>query len=179
MYPEAQRILVIDDDAERRQLSVRVLSEEGFAVTAVAEGFSAIRAADRRRFALAVAALELPGTLDGEATIRHIRARQPWLKALLTGDVAARPCWRARGCDDFIAAPFRRRDLLGCVFELLQREPGREPAGRRDYRRRRLEAAVAGPKAMLALRAPLFLEFTEGATGTDQSAHSGVSNYQE
>ena len=121
MYPEAQRILVIDSDAERRQRSARLLGDEGFAVTTVADGFSAILAAKDHPFALAVTAMALPGTLDGPATVRQIRARQPWLKALFTGDAAERPWCPAAGCDDFIAAPFHRRDLLGGVFELLQR----------------------------------------------------------
>jgi DNA-binding response OmpR family regulator len=126
MYPEAQRILVIDCDAERRQRSARLLGDEGFAVTAVAEGFSAIRAAGRCRFSLVVAAVVLPGTLDGLATVRQMRARQPWLRALFTGDAAQRPWLPVAGSDDFIAAPFHRRDLLGCAFELLQRhEAGR------------------------------------------------------
>ena len=133
MYPEAQQIIVIDSDERRRQLSARVLGEEGFAVTAVAEGFSAIRAAGRCRFALALAAVQLPGTIDGPTTVRQVRARQPWLKALFTGDVAGRPWWPDPYCDDFIAAPFHRRVLLGCVFELLQREVGH--TSRRDRSR--------------------------------------------
>src|SRR5437763_14688448 len=88
MPPEAQPILVIDYDAERRTLAQQILAEDGFAVTAVADGFSAIRIAGGRRFALALAAVELPGTLDGPATIRQVRARQPWLRALYTGQVA-------------------------------------------------------------------------------------------
>jgi two-component system phosphate regulon response regulator OmpR len=122
MYPEGQQILVIDDDERRRQLIERILADEGFAVTVVAEGFSAIRAASSGRFALAIAALGLPGTLDGPATLRQLRARQPRLKALFTGDVANWPRHPSHFCDDFIPAPFHRRDLLGCVFELLQRE---------------------------------------------------------
>src|SRR6266481_3021818 len=113
MSSEAKQILVIDDDAARRQLSVRILSDEGFAVTAVAEGFSAIRAAGCRRFALTIAAVQLPGTLDGLATVDQLRARQPWLKALFTGDAAQRARWPGPRCDDFIAAPFHRRDLIG------------------------------------------------------------------
>jgi CheY-like chemotaxis protein len=124
MDPEAMQILVIDNDAERRQRSQRVLGEEGFAVTAVADGFSAIRAASSQRFALALAAVQLPGTLDGVTTMRQLRTRQPWLKALFTGNAAGRPRRANPDCDDFIAAPFRRRDLLGGVFELLQREVG-------------------------------------------------------
>ena len=122
MYPDGKQILVIDDNAERRQLSERVLIAEGFAVTAVADGFSAIRAARSGRFVLAIAAVSLPGTLDGPTTMRQLRARQPWLKALFTDEVGCRPRCPESDCDDFIATPFDHRDLLGGVFELLQRE---------------------------------------------------------
>jgi CheY-like chemotaxis protein len=135
MYPDGKHILVVDDDAGRRRLSERVLSAEGFAVTAVPEGLSAIRAAQRGRFALTIAAVSLPGTLDGLATVRQLRARQPWLKALFTGDGAVRPRRSDGDCDDFIPWPFLRRDLLGCVFELLQREVAHGQADRRDYSR--------------------------------------------
>jgi len=134
MYPEGERIVVVDDDAPRRELIERILIEGGFQVTAVAQGFSAIRAAASGRFALAIAAVSLPGTLDGPTTMRQLRGRQPWLKALFTGDVAQGQQRPDRICDDFIAFPFHRRDLLGCVFELLQRDvedgqPGRNRAG--------------------------------------------------
>ena len=135
MYPEGQQILVIDDDAQRRQLIERILIDEGFAVTAVAQGFAAIRAAASGRFALAIAAVSLPGTLDGPTTMRQLRGRQPWLKALFTGDVAQWPQRPDGICDDFIPAPFHRRDLLGCVFELLQREGLQGESGRRDRSR--------------------------------------------
>ena len=121
MYPEGQHILVIDSEPRRRQMAERILSEEGFVVTGVGEGFSALRAAAGSRFALAVAAVQLPGTLDGVETMRQIRTRQPWLRALFTDAAAARPRGIDRDRDDFIAAPFVRRELIGCVFELLQR----------------------------------------------------------
>jgi DNA-binding response OmpR family regulator len=102
-------------------------------VTAVAEGFSAVRAAADHRFALAVVAVDLPGVLDGVATLRQMRGRQPRLRALFTGDPTRRPPRLDADRDDFIGAPFQRRELLGCVFELLQREPlfgaGRNLAG--------------------------------------------------
>ena len=122
MYPQGMHLLLIDGDAERRHHCERVLAEEGFAVAAVAEGFSAIRAAARGRFALAVIAVDLPGTLDGVATLRQLRARQPSLRALFTGDPAARPPRLDSDRDDFIGAAFHPHELRGCVFELLQRE---------------------------------------------------------
>jgi hypothetical protein len=95
----------------------------------VAEGFSAIRAAAGCRFVMAVAELHLPGSLDGAVTLRQIRMRQPGLKALFVGAAAARPHWLDADREDFIAAPMQRRDMLGCVFELLQRETARTRTG--------------------------------------------------
>jgi two-component system phosphate regulon response regulator OmpR len=122
MYPDGQSVLIVDHDLSRRQSIERILGEEGFVVTAVSEGFAALRAAGKRRFALIIAAVDLPGTLDGITTVRRLRARQPRLKALFTGEFARGPRWSSRDCDEFIAAPFHRRELLGCVFELLQRD---------------------------------------------------------
>ncbi|HVC55896.1 MAG TPA: response regulator [Stellaceae bacterium] len=135
MYPDGQHILVIDDEAGRRQLCEGVLREAGFAVIAVSESVSAIRAAASRRFMLVLAAVDLPGTLDGLVTVRQIRARQPWLRALFVGEVAQRPLLRTRGRDDFIPSPFNHRDLLGCVFELMNREVAPLPDEPRASRR--------------------------------------------
>ena len=132
MYPGEQHILVVDHNPVRRQLIERVLKAEGLVVIAVAEGFSAIRAAGRQAFSLIVAALDLPGTLDGLETVRQARKLQPRLKALFIGAGALAPRQAMGEFDDFIPAPFRRRELIGCVFELLQREfvPGADEFGR-------------------------------------------------
>ena len=122
MYPEGQNVLVVDHDLARRQSIERILTEEGFSVTAVSGGFAAVRSAKTKRFALIITAIELPGTLDGATTVRRLRAKQPWVKALFTGTASPGPRWNNRDSDEFIAAPFHRRELLGCVFELLQRD---------------------------------------------------------
>ena len=71
MYPEGQDILVVHNDPARRALIERILRQEGFQVTAASEGFGALRAAGAQRFALIVAAVELPGSLDGMTTVRQ------------------------------------------------------------------------------------------------------------
>ena len=125
MYPEGREILVVDDNRERREHIARILADEGFTVAAAAEGLSALRVAGAKRFALAIAAVRLPGLLDGPTTLRQVRARQPGLRVLYIDDYAALPEHRNPDTDDFIAAPFERRELLGCVFELLQRGDAR------------------------------------------------------
>jgi two-component system, OmpR family, response regulator len=128
MYVEDKHILVVDSN-ERRRLTEEMLSDEGFAVTAVAEGFSAIRAASTSRFALAIVAARLPGMLDGATTVRRLRMQQASLKALFVDDAAARPSWYDPARDDFVLAPAGRRELLGCVFEMLERSPERAEVG--------------------------------------------------
>ena len=122
MYPEGQAILVVIDDDERREHVAQLLGDEGFAVTAAAQGLAALRAVRAQRYAMIVAASHLPGSLDGATTVRRARARQPWLKALFIEHSGAR---RSRGnldSDDFICTPFERHELIGCTFELLQRD---------------------------------------------------------
>ncbi len=121
MYPDGQEILVVIDDSKRRDRVARILGDEGFAVTAAAEGLAALRAVGARHYALVVAATRLPGSLDGKTTVRQARTRQPWLKALYIEDRAIRPARDNPDTEDVIAAPFERHELLGCTFELLQR----------------------------------------------------------
>jgi two-component system OmpR family response regulator len=138
MYLDGQDILVVVDDREQRECIAGILAQEGFAVTAAAEGLSALRAANARDYALVVAAARLPGSLDGAATVRQARSRQPWLKALFVEDRTARPAPGDPAADDVIAAPFERHELLGCTFELLHRSNG--------------EAAQLGRRARTGLR---------------------------
>jgi len=120
MYPDGQDILVVVDDRERRERIASILSREGFAVTATAEGLAALRAMAARDYALIVAGARLPGSLDGAATIRQARVRQPWLKALFIADGTARPA-QGDPDTDVIVTPFERHELIGCTFELLHR----------------------------------------------------------
>src|SRR5229473_431319 len=108
MYPDGQEILVVIDDSERRERVARILGNEGFAVTAAAEGLAALRAVGAQRYALVVAATRLPGSLDGKTTVRRARARQPWLKALYIENRMTRPARDNPDTEDVIAAPFER-----------------------------------------------------------------------
>jgi CheY-like chemotaxis protein len=122
MFQDGRAILVVDNLPERRARVACILADEGFAVTPAGEGLSALRALAAQRYSLIIASAGLPGSLDGAATVRRARQRQPWLKALFIAEAAG---WQARGnpdTDDVIAAPFERWEVLGCTFELLQRQ---------------------------------------------------------
>ena len=122
MNPEQRQILVIDGDEGARTLIEQTLAEQGFTVTAVGDGDSALQRIEAKPFALVVAEIRLPGSLDGMTTLQYARAQQPGLKCLFTSEFAPARPWNKVDLDDFIAKPFRRRELVGCVFELIQRD---------------------------------------------------------
>jgi len=125
MFPEDEAILVVDTDGERREAMATMLREEGFPVTLATEGLTALRLVATRRFALVVAAFDLPGTLDGVTTMRQARLRCPGVKFLLVAEPGNWPPRRSRA-DEMIAAPFHRWELLGCIFELIHRAAAAE-----------------------------------------------------
>lgn len=128
MGPVGRSILVVENDERVRAIIEQTLSEEGFAVTAVGDGASALKALEREDFALAVMEVSLPGAIDGIAAARRARAMRPALRCLFTARFPPGSVWDNPDSDDFIARPFDRRELLGCVFELLHRGTPRLPA---------------------------------------------------
>jgi DNA-binding response OmpR family regulator len=133
MYPQGKEILVVVHDSRRREQIACLLTDEGFAVTTAADGLAALRACPERRFGLIVAATDLPGSLDGPGIVRWVRRRQPAMKVLYAGEPVVRPAFGNPDTDDFIAVPFERHELIGCVYELLHRTAAAEAAdlGRR------------------------------------------------
>ena len=128
MYLVEQNILVVDGDETARALIEHTLADQGFAVTVAADGHAALRQIEAKPFAVVIAEIRLPGTLDGFTTVQQARARQPRLKCLLTSRFAPAPPWRKDELDEFIAKPFHPRELLGCVFELIERDAGAQNA---------------------------------------------------
>ena len=64
MNPLQREILVIDGDEGSRDLMGQILAEQGFAVTAVGDGSTALRRIEAKPFALVVAEIRLPGALE-------------------------------------------------------------------------------------------------------------------
>ena len=71
MYPVEQEILVVEGDETARALIEQTLVEQGFAVVAVADGNAALRQIEARPFAVVIAEIGLPGTLDGRRRKRR------------------------------------------------------------------------------------------------------------
>jgi len=115
-------ILIVEDDRDIRDLVTRFLKQNGYRVTAVAEGRAMHKALADGRFDLVILDLMLPGE-DGLTLCRDLRARQtlPVIMVTAKGEETDRIVGLEVGADDYIAKPFNPRELLARIRAVLRR----------------------------------------------------------
>ena len=115
-------VLVVDDDAEIRNLLREYLEKNGYRVTAVADGKGMWAVLELVRADLVVLDLMLPGD-DGLTLCRNLRARSAMPVIMLTarGEETDRIVGLEMGADDYLAKPFNPRELLARIKSVLRR----------------------------------------------------------
>ncbi|HEY4472960.1 MAG TPA: response regulator, partial [Stellaceae bacterium] len=118
-----QRILVIEDTEDNRQIIRDLLTSAGYEMIEAVDGIEGVATAEREKPDLILMDIQLPG-IDGYEATRRIR-KLPELATVpiiavtsyaLSGDEAKT---RAAGCDGYVAKPFSPRQLLAKVREFL------------------------------------------------------------
>jgi two-component system, cell cycle response regulator DivK len=119
----SQRILVIEDQPDNRQILRDLLTSADFEVIEAEDGEAGVAAASAHRPDLILMDIQLPG-IDGYEATRRIRA-DAVLRAIpiiavtsyaLIGDAEKA---RSAGCDAYISKPYSPRQLLAKVREYL------------------------------------------------------------
>ncbi|EIM28823.1 response regulator [Microvirga lotononidis] len=122
---DAPHILIVDDDARIRQMISRYLADEGFQVSAAANGEAMRECLTKSKIDLVLLDLVLPGE-DGFQLAREVRARPSTGKTgiiMLTGrsDMVDMVVGLEVGADDYIAKPFHLREVLARIRSVLRR----------------------------------------------------------
>ncbi len=166
-----QKILVVEDEADIRELLRYNLAQEGFAVEEAGDGAEALDRIGRRAPDLLVLDLMLP-QMSGLELCRRMRsnpetAKLPILVVTAKGAEVDRILGLELGADDYVVKPFSPREVVARVKALLRRaNPASEPASPGTYDRGRLkidfgtyEVFVEGKPRELALREFELLRF--------------------
>ncbi len=126
-------ILIVDDDAEIRDLLARYLEKNGLRATAVGDGRAMWQALAAAVFDLIVLDLMLPGE-DGLTLCRDLRARSDIPVVMLTarGEETDRVVGLEMGADDYLTKPFSARELLARIKSVLRRTRSLPPNLRPD-----------------------------------------------
>jgi CheY-like chemotaxis protein len=117
------RVLIVEDNAENRDMLSRRLVRRGYAVAVAEDGHAGVAAARQTRPDLVLMDLSLPG-LDGWEATRQLKA-DPETCAIpviaLTAHALADDRARAleAGCDEFDTKPVELERLLGKMSSCL------------------------------------------------------------
>ena len=116
------RVLLVEDDDELRQLLARYLSSQGFTVREAANGRDGLALAMAQDSDVVVLDIMLPD-ISGLEVLRELRARTHIPVALLTarGDETDRIVGFEVGADDYIPKPCNPRELVARLQALLRR----------------------------------------------------------
>ncbi|PMS37739.1 winged helix family two component transcriptional regulator [Trinickia symbiotica] len=118
------KIIVLDDDAELRNMQQRFLTGQGFHVRCVADSRRLDRYLQREPFDLLVLDLMMEPE-DGLSVCRRLRAEGHTLPILMLtakGDPLDRVVGLEMGADDYLAKPFLPNELVARIRALLRRQ---------------------------------------------------------
>ncbi len=124
----AQRILIVDDEAQLQKTIRAYLEREGYAVESAMDGAAALAAAAAFRPDLVILDVMLPG-LGGFAVLETLRQQSGVYVLMLTAraEEIDKVMGLTLGADDYMTKPFSPRELVARVRAILRR--GRNAAG--------------------------------------------------
>jgi two-component system nitrogen regulation response regulator NtrX len=112
-------VLVVDDEADIRELVSGVLEDEGYSVRSAADSTSALDAIEERRPSLLLLDVWLQGSrLDGLQILQEVKRRDPNLPVLMIsghGNLDTAVAAIREGAIDFIEKPFEAERLVHLV----------------------------------------------------------------
>lgn len=112
--------VVVDDDADMRNLLRAVLEQTGFAVYTAASGLEGVNLVRRRLPRVVTVDVGLPD-IDGFEVLRRIRSFSDARVVMLTGRANEADIDEAlhRGADEYVTKPFRPRELRTRIEAML------------------------------------------------------------
>ncbi|MCL6730472.1 sigma-54-dependent transcriptional regulator [Sphingomonas hankyongi] len=115
----ALEVLVVDDEADIRELVSGVLEDEGYAVRTAADSSATLDAVEERRPSLVLLDVWLQGSrLDGLQLLQEIKRRDPTIPVLMIsghGNLDTAVAAVREGAIDFIEKPFEAERLIYLV----------------------------------------------------------------
>ena len=153
------KILIVEDEANIRQLVRYNLEKEGFQVMEAADGLQGLRTAQREKPDLVLLDLMLPG-MDGLEVCRTLKGAPatsalPIIMLTAKAEEVDKIIGLELGADDYMTKPFSPRELTARIKAVLRRSqketalPGELQVGRLRFNFSRYEVSMGGVKLEL------------------------------
>lgn len=162
MPTESRVAVIIEDDADIRQLLATVLEQAGFETVLTSNGIDGVDAVREHNPVVTTLDVSMPG-IDGFETAKRIRTFSTTYLIMLTARAEEIDTLQGleAGADDYVTKPFRPRELRARIEAMLRRP-------RAD--------AITAPVAALT---PSTLETDDAATGQPGGAHGNGAHLVE
>jgi len=121
--PSPIPILIVDDEADLRNLLVEALEDQGYAAVGADGGAQALARVRERHFPVIFTDLNMPGGLSGLELLRAIHDEDPQaMGILMTGYATTEAAIQAlkRGAYDFIQKPFKLAEIEAALERALE-----------------------------------------------------------
>jgi len=124
-----QRILLVDDDTDVREVTAAILAERGYEIIEAGSGGSALDVLDREGGEVDLMLMDyaMPG-MNGSEVAREAHAKRPSLPILFLTGYADFGAFKDIGDDRIVSKPFRDEELLAKVRHVLGANGRRAPA---------------------------------------------------
>lgn len=147
-----KRIIVVDDEADVREMIQEYLAQHGYDVVAAASG-NEFRALLREQTPdLVILDVRMPGE-DGISLARHVRENHLTGIIMVTAAAAVvdRIVGLEVGADDYVAKPFDPRELLARVKSVLRRVAAARAGDQEAYKPQRAPHLISIGRCVLDL----------------------------
>lgn len=127
------KILIVDDDPNIREVLAVLLSSEGYRVSTAEDGPEALKLQESEKPNLVILDIMMPG-MDGVEVCARIRARSPVPILFLTAksqDTDKVDAYTSGG-DDYLVKPFSQTELLMKIKSLLRRHNEYDKPAKKD-----------------------------------------------
>jgi two-component system response regulator RegX3 len=126
------QVLIVEDEESLADPLAYLLRKEGFEVTVVADGPSALAEFDRAGADIVLLDLMLPG-MSGTEVCRHLRARSsvPVIMVTARDSEIDKVVGLELGADDYVTKPYSARELIARIRAVLRRGADADDAGER------------------------------------------------
>jgi CheY-like chemotaxis protein len=122
-----ERLLVVDDVPEQREIAAQILRKLGYAVAVVASGEAALEYLSHQPIDLIVLDMIMDRGMDGLDTYREIRSRFPGQRTIIASGFAENERVKEAqrlGAGQYIRKPYTLERIGLAVREELARRPG-------------------------------------------------------
>jgi CheY-like chemotaxis protein len=128
MHRGQGQIMVMDDEAEVRNIVQASLEELGYSVACAGDGRAAIelyrrRMADGHPIGAVILDLTIPGGMGGKEALSHLKEIDPLVKAIVSSGYASDPVMahhREYGFSAVLSKPYRLEELSKVLHDLLR-----------------------------------------------------------